>query len=139
VAAEALGLMKDYYFRIATTRRHYIREDIQAPSLEAAIAKARAIDIHDTYWDNSDDIGGIEGDEMIYIDDENYDALAEIDMRGPGEPFSWAACDFVKELAKDDAFKSERDAVIALRMWVGRAKELCSNPVNPVRYEHDQE
>lgn len=136
-AAQALGLMKTYQYRVAFTTRTYANEQIEATSVTAAIAKLREMNISDDYGHYND--SGVEGDELITLLDEDGDELAELDMRSPGEPFSWTACELVKELAKDDGFKSERDAVIALRMWVAKAKEACANTNPVVRYEDNED
>lgn len=125
-AAEALGVELDKFsVHLAVTTRYYIQyEDIEALTIEDAVRQAAELDIDDAYRmiDRDDNLGGVEGDEVLMVYSENGDTR-EIDNRKPGEPFSWEACQIVKELAKIDPTNS-----VAIEGIIRRAKEACDTP-----------
>ena len=97
----------------ATTRMHCDFHVFAADIGHAAqIVKATPVaDIADEYgapWELSEGGVNIEGDEMaalthMRIDDASKPAVYEeeqVDLRTEGEPFSWEACELVKDMAK---------------------------------------
>jgi hypothetical protein len=100
-AAEALGLLSDYCVTASMTARVHYTESVAAASVEEAIAMAKQANYFgNQVFDYEGD--GCEGDEIIYIlplDDRTADGT-EVDCRADGEPFSWEACQIVKDLAK---------------------------------------
>jgi hypothetical protein len=126
VAIDALGLEQETFeFRLSVTRRDHHKFDVDALTFEDAVAKVKAMDIEDFRWAFGDD--GFEGDEIIYWDGEPEDGQCEveIDKRKDGEPFSWVACEIVKELAK---LASEKDSIRALEAdeLIERAVAACA-------------
>lgn len=120
VAAEALGLNRDYFVEAAVTAR--VRRDLDvvaAPTLEVAIALAKEqLDDINYGWDDEVDV---EGDQQVYVRDIEGLEEAIIDARDEGEPFSWRACEIVKKLAITDA--GDHAAVAAL---VAMAINACT-------------
>lgn len=121
-AAKALELTKSFSCRLMVTARTEAWDgDIEA--IDESDAARQVIDMIDTgEIRNGDD--GIEGDEILFVisneADEPSDEI-EIDLRVQGQPFSWMACDIVKELATAET-DEQRQALIV------RAREACSVP-----------
>lgn len=129
-AAQALGLMKRYWYRVAFTTRAYANEELEASSVEAAIARLREINVADEYGHYND--SGVEGDETITLMDEDGDELAELDMRATGQPFSWTACDLVVEMCKTIAEGGDLNA------HADNILLACANTNPVVRYEDNE-
>ncbi|MCO5730114.1 hypothetical protein [Rhizobium sp. SSA_523] len=136
-------LVREYGIRLWATLRGEYEYTVHASSLEDAIAKAKAAD--HTYC--SFKVDSVDGDQTAHVfgpDDDNPeddDAWGgngvEIDMREPGEPFSWDACQLVKDLAKlspiaellsgndmNAAVSVEQLGVVA--KLIARAEALCA-------------
>lgn len=113
--------------------------EVEADTLEEAKAKIRAEGI-EPYTFELEDGSDIEGDAIAYIDYIDGKAVDDgpvsVDLPEPGEPFSWAACDLVKQIAKQpdvpdlqlllwdrDRLKSEIDA---LRDFIRKARDICN-------------
>lgn len=96
---------KEYTIRIGVTVRAFAEENFEAASWEEAVEKAKAYQPADFLYRYDHD--GIEGDEIGYLreaDDYESDEH-EVDLRKDGEPFSWFACEIVKELAALNAHR----------------------------------
>lgn len=96
--------LKEYTVRLAASARVFNEETIMASSIEEAIAKVRQINLEEYRWGyRYDHEDGIDGDQIAYVKESDDDDLVdevEVDLRDEGEPFSWEACDIVKDLAK---------------------------------------
>jgi hypothetical protein len=121
---EALGIPKQtYHVLLRATARVYAEEEFEAVDDEAAQNYAKALDPGEfrfTY--DSDD--GIEGDEIVLLsgyDDNGDETLAETEvvLKENGEPFSWTACELVKDLAKLADTTYDMDVIAEL---INRAK-----------------
>lgn len=128
-AIEALDVpTSSYTVELAVTTRAYHQFEIMALDDADAIRRVKAIDIGSEYGHifSGDDMSGIEGDEIIYIDNEDGERLEitkgddTLDMRSPGEPFSWDACKIVKRLAEVDPADTE-----AIKTLLEEAKAAC--------------
>ncbi|MGB3833773.1 MAG: hypothetical protein WA975_18130 [Mesorhizobium sp.] len=95
--------LKEYTVRLAASARVFNEDTIMATSIEDAIAKARQINLEEYRWGyRYDHEDGIDGDQIAYVieaDDIEGDEV-EVDLRDEGEPFSWEACQIVKDIAK---------------------------------------
>lgn len=89
--------LKTFPVRLWITARMVCETDVEATSMEDAIAKAKELNFsgHDFAYE------GLEGDESAHIvdPDDELAAPVEIDLREEGEPFSWEAVNIVKDLA----------------------------------------
>lgn len=91
-----------YRVRIGVTARVFTEEEFEAVDDEAAAAYVKALDPHDFFYSYSSE-DGIEGDEIAFWGEEDIDNVEyenEVVLKKDGEPFSWTACDIVKDLAK---------------------------------------
>lgn len=120
--------LKQYRLRIRATARVENEDTVTAATLEEATAKAAAVDLDDYRWGyryNSDD--GVEGDELIYLTEvgNDTDDEIEVDRRREGDPFSWTACDIVKDLAKLYT-RTLESSVDDVRSLIARAHDACT-------------
>lgn len=108
-AAIALGVSHEYSIDLRYTTRVETSEEITASSLEA---------VEKYCMELKHNIEDLEGDEIAYVRiDGDYDGdPEEIDCRDFGEPFSWDACAFVKQIAKAEPGD--------LAEWVVKARDL---------------
>jgi hypothetical protein len=134
VASEALDLpMQEFHVRICSTARVEYNCNIEAVDMDHAKQLALLLNPHPKEYELM--VGyDIEGDEIAYItpeDDETYSIEEVVDLKEEGEPFSWEACELVKELAKVETWTSD-----TLQEFVHKARELCKGgrkkPVHPV-------
>jgi len=101
----ALGLAKEFECRLMVTARTCAWEgNVEAMDMESCAREVQEM-LENGEISNGDD--GIEGDEILYIRERgergeiNWDEdEIDIDLRSKNEPFSWLACELVKELAK---------------------------------------
>lgn len=120
---------KEYTIRIGVTVRAFASENFEAASWEEAVEKAKAYQPTDFLYRYDHD--GIEGDELGYLreaDDYESDEH-EIDLRKEGEPFSWFACEIVKDLAKLHGIECGYDthtAQEAIGKLIERARAACT-------------
>lgn len=133
--------VRTYGVRLWATVRALCETTVEASSHDEAVRKAAELKHEDFAFVHE---GSIEGDEtaMVYgppdDDLESEDSWAgepgEVDMRAPGEPFSWDAVNLVKELA---AFTDPSELTRArFQSFVARAKAACSVvPANPANAE----
>ena len=131
-------VVRSYGVRMWATFRALAQTEIEATSYADAIEKAKAIEftgLHGFAFEIEDG-NEAEGDETMMVygpddDDPNDDDTwggdgVEIDKRRPGEPFSWDACQLVKDLAaladiKNESFVKEKAAEL-----IARAKSFCT-------------
>lgn len=113
--------LKTFPVRLWITARMVCETEVEAASMEDAIAKAKELDFadYDFVYEQQ------EGDETAYIaapDDELADPV-EVDLREEGEPFSWEAVNIVKDLASfyDRTFSS--NDIVSL---LARAHRCCT-------------
>lgn len=116
---------KEYRLRIGVTVRAFAEERFEAETWDEALAKARAVNPRDfLYRYDHDDI---EGDEIGYLSEADDDDEAEIDLRGGNEgPFSWHACEFVKDIAKVDPKLSPPEMFKLMQVFIERAHKACT-------------
>jgi hypothetical protein len=118
--------MIDFSFRIGVTTRAFHEIEFEAESLEKAKERAATIDPADYLAHFSE---GIEGDQIGYLrqsDDSTGDDI-EIDLRDEGEPFSWEACEIVKQLAALSSQDLRGDsACTVVRDLISNAHRACS-------------
>ena len=120
VASKALDPegMVHFTIRIHATTRMHSYAVIEAIDVDHCKQLLQALDINDVgmaHWNGGDwslpESPDIEGDQIAYIEgatsdpfddteDGTKDDEIEVDMRDPGEPWSWEACELVKRLAK---------------------------------------
>lgn len=99
--AVAIGVSQEYGARLAVTARiHSGTYYFRASDDEAAAKHVEGLKWRDFSFEYSMD-DGVEGDEIAWwwLED-NPDAEVEIVLKEDGEPFSWTACEIVKELAQ---------------------------------------
>jgi hypothetical protein len=117
---------KEYPVRLWATLRGVAETTIEARNHDEAVEKARALKHSEFRFDPADGYD-IEGDETIHVDwpydEDEGDDPVEIDKRKDGEPFSWVACEIVKELA---ALYGNPDYEDAVHDLISRAKVACS-------------
>jgi hypothetical protein len=134
---------REYGVRLFATFRGECDQTVKAFSFDEAVAKARLLKHNDFNYSINDNV---EGDETLMVygpdDDDRTETDpwagdgASLDARPDGEPFSWDACQLVKDLAKlnpiaellrgDDMKASvsvEQLGVIA--NLIIRAREMC--------------
>ena len=121
--------LKEYTVRLAASARVFNEETIMATSIEDAKEKASKINLEEYRWGyRYDHEDGIDGDQIAYVveaDDIEGDEV-EVDLREAGEPFSWEACQIVKDMAKVAAkpdTTSRDEEILAL---LERARAACS-------------
>jgi len=124
--------LRTYGVRLWASFRGECDQEIKATSFEEAVAKARLLD-HSDYNYSIDD--SVEGDQtaMVYgPDDDDADSDpwdgdgVEIDSRKSGEPFSWDACQLVKDLAELHGIKNDTFHMDKVAELITRAKALCT-------------
>jgi hypothetical protein len=122
---------QEYPVRLWATFRCVCETEIEATSHEEAVAKARELDPDDFNFNFAEGMG-IDGDVTAHVDwpdedDETRDAF-EVDLREEGEPFSWVACEIVKDLAKLASPDGSLDASAedATEKFVRRAVAACT-------------
>jgi hypothetical protein len=90
-----------YKVRLMVTGRLHAEDTFEAVDDEAAKAYVKALDPDDFIYSYSSD-DSREGDEIAYWSLEDSETLdeEEVVLMKEGEPFSWDACNIVKDLAK---------------------------------------
>lgn len=122
-------LEREYGVRLWATFRACAETSVTATSFAEAVTRARELD----HGDFDFKIEEMDGDETLHVfgpDDDNPgddDAWGgdgvEVDKRSKGEPFSWDACQLVKELAAFHGKGWDPKAIISL---ITRAKAACT-------------
>lgn len=122
-ALTSMGEVRTYSVRIRVTGRLYAEDTVEATSIEEACAMAGALD-PSTYRFTYEKGDGFDGDEIAYVreaDDEEAHEH-EVDLRRSGEPFSWDACQIVKDLALAVEDGTDLNSIAA------RAVAACQKP-----------
>lgn len=133
VASDALDLpMEEFHVRICSTARVEYECNIEAVDMDHAKQLVMLIRPRSKEYALMEGYG-IEGDEIAYVshaDDIGADE-EQIDIKEEGEPFSWDACELVKELAA-----VETATITTFVEFVHKARDLCKGgrkkPVDPV-------
>lgn len=125
-------ILRRYGVRLWATFRAVAETEVEAFSFESAVEKAKGISHHDFLYKIED---GAEGDETTHVfgpadeapedDDPWAGDGVEIDKRTDGEPFSWAACQIVKDLAKLHDFSNPTFGTEQVKALIKRAHEAC--------------
>lgn len=126
-------VLRTYGVRLHATMRAECSTEVEATSFAEAVEKAKALN-HDDFNYSIDDT--IEGDETMMIygpadddpdDDDKWGGEGvDIDKRKAGEPFSWEACQLVKDLAALAAITNESFHRDKIKGLIDRAKALCA-------------
>jgi hypothetical protein len=135
VASEALELpMQVFEVRVCATARVDHAFSIEAIDTDHAEQLVKLMTWRDRDFEYDPESSEISGDEIAYInaqDEETYINERVVDLKFEDEPFSWDACELVRELAK-----VETCTTTLLNEFVHKARELCKGgrkkPVDPV-------
>lgn len=121
---------RSYGVRLWATFRGSYETQVIATSFEEAVKKASELKHQEFNYEFDDDV---EGDETMMVygpedgdtgeDDPWAGNGQEVDSRKDGEPFSWDACQLVKDLAKLHPTEFESHVVVQL---IKRAKNFCT-------------
>lgn len=103
--------------RLAATFRAFGEVLIEAETDDEAIAQARAIDFAERTF-VLDDPAVLEGDECVSVENLTDTILDWEDRPRPGEPMSWEAVRFVKDIAAGN--------IGVDLIW--RARQICKLP-----------
>lgn len=130
VASEALDLpMQQFNVRVYATTRMHAHTSLEAIDMDHAKQLVMLID-PDRLDYELEDQPGVDGDEVAFVelDDGNYDE-EQVDIKLDGEPYSWDACELVKELAKvEPAFTTQEK----FNEFIEKARELCAGGRKPL-------
>ncbi|MDQ0422332.1 hypothetical protein J2045_003380 [Peteryoungia aggregata LMG 23059] len=126
-------ILRKYGVRLWATFRGECEVTVEATSYDEAIEKAKQLDHNDFNYTFDD---SVEGDQTLHVygpDDDNQDDDdewagdgVEIDMRKPGNPFSWDACRLVVGLAKLDGLPRDPQCMEAIEGFISLAKSICT-------------
>lgn len=130
---------REYGVRIWATFRTVAETTVTATSFDEAVKKAEALELTGPVLDFSFSIpdgNDPEGDETVHVfgpDDAdlyNEDPWEgegfEVDRRADGEPFSWEACDIVKDMAKLLGMEHGPQRESAMSSLISRAHRACN-------------
>lgn len=134
---------REYGVRLWATFRACAETTVTATSFGEAVTKARELD-HGHFNFNIEEMDGDESLTVFGPDDDDRDSTdawesdgVEIDKRRAGEPFSWDACQLVKDLAKLDPIAEllrddDMKAVVSIEQLgvianlIIRARDMCN-------------
>ena len=120
-----------YQVRLVVTTRAIHDLEVDAVDDDHAFNLVQQIRARDYAWAFEE---GMEGDEIAYItnrDDGELDCGAdiEVDLRSKGEPYSWVACEIVKQLAVATTDEERQRLIVCARNACTTARDR-EEPIN---------
>ena len=117
-----------YNVRLWVTTRAYHEIEVDAADDEQAFNLVQQIRMADYGWAFGEN--GIDGDEMAMITGNDDGELEiEVDLRAKGEPYSWVACEIVKQLAVATTDEERQRLIVCARNACTTARDR-EEPIN---------